>query len=254
MSSMWEEQGSRGANAIPSPLMTSALKTLGAVFAAAIAVFVYAGFHPGLGLAAPVAAATALFCIYALVLGGLRHHPHPRLGAANLVTAIRAAMVCLAGATILLADNIATSDQILWGLAALTAAALLLDGVDGYLARRNGESSVLGARFDMETDALLVLILSAAAYILGKAGLWVLAIGLMRYGFVLAQMLLPRLRGSLSPSFRRQLICVIQVGALCGLLLPFIVPPYSNLIAAGALCLLTYSFAVDIRALWKGNA
>ncbi|MBD8891236.1 CDP-alcohol phosphatidyltransferase family protein [Roseibium litorale] len=244
----------RSAHAVSSPLRASALKTLGAVFAAAIAVFAYAGLHPGLGLAAPAAAAAALFCIYALVLGGLRHHPHPKLGAANLVTAIRAAMVCLAGATVLLADNIASSNQLLWGLAALTSAALLLDGVDGYLARRNGEASDLGARFDMETDALLILILSAAAFILGKAGLWVLGIGLMRYAFVLAQVALPRLRGSLSPSFRRQLICVVQVGALCLLLLPFIVPPVSTLIAAGALSLLAYSFAVDLRALWVGEA
>lgn len=238
----------------PGVLVRSTLKTLGAVFAAALVVFTSAGTHSGFGAETAIAAAAALLVIFALVLAGLRHHPHRRFGYANLVTAVRASMICLIGATVFLADGFGSSNGILWSLILLTSLALLLDGADGYLARRTREASELGARFDMEMDALLILILSAGVFHLGKAGAWVLLIGLMRYAFVLAQLLLPRLRGSLAPSFRRQLICVIQVGVLCSLLLPFVVPPLSAFAASAALALLVYSFALDIRALWTAQA
>ena len=46
--------------------------------------------------------------------------------------------------------------------------ALILDGVDGKVARRTGTSTALGARFDMEVDAFLILVLSV--YVLDVAG------------------------------------------------------------------------------------
>ncbi|MFD8079956.1 CDP-alcohol phosphatidyltransferase family protein [Streptomyces sp. NPDC059718] len=38
----------------------------------------------------------------------------------------------------------------------LATLALLVDAVDGRVARRTGTTSPLGARFDMETDAFLI--------------------------------------------------------------------------------------------------
>ena len=49
---------------------------------------------------------------------------------------------------------------------------------------RSNEASSFGARFDMETDALLILVLAALVWQHGKAGPWILAAGLMRYAFV----------------------------------------------------------------------
>ena len=134
---------------------------------------------------------------------------------------------------------------------ALVSLALILDGVDGYLARAYSQASALGARFDMEIDALLILVLSAAAWMFGKAGGWVLAIGLMRYAFVLAQVFVPALCQPLPPSFRRKLICVVQVAALCLILVPWVAPPVSTLIALIALVLLSYSFWVDTTYLLR---
>ena len=45
-------------------------------------------------------------------------------------------------------------------LLGLSAVALALDGVDGWWARRTGTCSAFGARFDMEVDAFLILVLS----------------------------------------------------------------------------------------------
>ena len=84
-------------------------------------------------------------------------------------------------------------------LVALTAVALVLDAVDGWVARRTETASALGARFDMEVDAFLILVLSV--YVARSAGAWVLAIGAARYAFVAAGWLLPWLRGSPPPRY-----------------------------------------------------
>ena len=68
---------------------------------------------------------------------------------------------------------------------------LVLDGVDGKVARARGETSAFGARFDMETDAALLLALSLAVPALGIAGWWALAIGGMRYAYVAAGWIAP---------------------------------------------------------------
>ena len=168
----------------------------------------------------------SLALMFALVIYALPAHPHRRFGYANLVTAFRASLVSLTFATVICFERLAAADLALWTLVGVVLAALALDGVDGYLARRYGQESSFGARFDMEVDALLILVLSVAATVLDKAGLWVLLIGLMRYGFVAIGWVWPRLNGELFPSFRRKLICVLQI-------------------AAAALVALVYSFAVD---------
>lgn len=189
--------------------------------------------------------------IFAITLCALPDHPFERLGYANLVTAFRACLVSLLGAGIFCYDDLASDRVVLFALVALVLFTLALDGVDGYLARRYRQESEFGARFDMEIDALMILILSGAAALLDKAGGWVVLIGLMRYVFLAAGWLYPRLEGELFPSFRRKLICVFQITALCLLLVPFVVPPVSTGIAILALALLTYSFAVDIRYLLR---
>jgi phosphatidylglycerophosphate synthase len=93
-----------------------------------------------------------------------------------------------------------------WSIVVLALIALVLDGVDGRVARRRGEASAFGARFDMETDALLILVLAALAWSLGKAGAWILLAGALRYLFVAAGFVLPWLRAELPPSRRRQTV------------------------------------------------
>ncbi len=188
----------------------------------------------------------SLVLMFTLVLYALPDHPHRRFGPANLVTAFRACLVSLTGATVLCFDSLAATDLALWTLVGVVLFALALDGVDGYLARVYGHESAFGARFDMEVDALLILVLSVAAALLEKAGLWVIWIGLMRYAFVAAGWMIPRLTGELFPSFRRKLVCVIQISALCLILTPFVETPYSTGIAVVALLALVYSFTVDI--------
>ena len=134
--------------------------------------------------------------VFALVTGLLlvRHDAAGRAlaaGAANQVTLARATLV--GGVTALVAAG-ASGPQLVV-LVAIGAVAIALDGLDGYLARRNNTVSVLGARFDMEVDAFLILVLSVL--VCRTVGPWVLAIGLMRYAFVAAMFVMPRLRATL---------------------------------------------------------
>lgn len=169
------------------------------------------------------------------------HLPHARLGPANLVTLGRLALTGLLGG--LLGESSVATAWLALGTAALV---LALDGVDGWLARRGGWASAFGARFDMETDALLILLMAALAWQLDKAGAWVLLSGALRYLFVAAGLVFARLKRPLPCSRRRKLVCVLQVLSLLLALAPVVPMPWSNGLAAAGLLLLCYSFLVDI--------
>jgi len=175
------------------------------------------------------------------------HQPSARFGEANQATLLRSGLVCLIGSTLIAGGQ--EPEIINWYLAGMIAVALILDAVDGFLARRLQLSSAFGARFDMEIDALLLLILSLLVWQTGQAGAWVLTIGLMRYAFVGASWFFPSLDGPLDPSWRRKFVCALQGIALFACLLPPLDQTKASVIAALALVALTISFGLDIKAL-----
>ncbi|MBM3515047.1 MAG: hypothetical protein FJX59_15245 [Alphaproteobacteria bacterium] len=180
-----------------------------------------------------------------------RHKPGDRpFGAANAVTTIRLLMAC--GLSGLMAASLAQplSDDLAWSVAALAMAGLLLDGLDGVLARRFDSSTDFGARFDMEVDAFQILVLSILATTMDKAGAWIIAAGLARYLFVGAGLIWPVLMTPLPPSMRRKGVAVIQGVGLAVLAAPILVPPVSSAVAALTLILLLWSFAIDIFWTW----
>ena len=81
----------------------------------------------------------------------------------------------------------------------VAAAALMLDGADGWAARRQGLASAFGARFDMEVDAFAILVLTITAIRAHAVPGWVFAIGAMRYLYLAAALVLPLLRRPLPP-------------------------------------------------------
>jgi phosphatidylglycerophosphate synthase len=173
----------------------------------------------------------------------LRHQRAAAFGAANSVTLARAALAVLLVALL----GTAPTPVLGWVVLGLGTAAVALDGVDGALARRRNEASTFGARFDMETDALLILVLAALVWQHGKAGPWILAAGLLRYLFVAASWVLPWFGAALPPSRRRQAVCVVQIVSLLGALAPIVVQPWSAALALAGLAALVWSFAVDVH-------
>ena len=204
----------------------------------------------GLGLALVMYAVIAV-----LAISKLPTYPHRRFGSANVVTTLRAAATAAIGGMILGSETFqdASMAQLHWAVAGGAAIALSLDGLDGYLARRSGTASRFGARFDMEIDALLILLLATGVALLDKAGAWVLLLGLMRYGFMAAQAASPRLSGDLPESMRRKTVCVMQGVALCVALTPATPPTLASGVLVLALLSLLYSFATDIAYLWKSS-
>ena len=170
-----------------------------------------------------------------------------KFGRANQITLLRAVLVV--GLAILLGQP--ATPLMAWRVVSIAIVAALLDGVDGWVARRTGTVSAFGTRFDMETDAALILVLAIFAWQYGKAGPWVLLSGLLRYVFVAAGWLWPWMRSPLLSTLRGKIICVVQIVALIVAMAPMIAPPTSSLVAAVGLLALSYSFLVDTLRLWR---
>jgi phosphatidylglycerophosphate synthase len=101
----------------------------------------------------------------------------------NAVTAARLVIL------LLFAVFLRGGPGVLWAAAAVGV--LALDSLDGWLARRANATTAFGAHFDMETDALFVLVLELELWMRGQLGAWIVTTGLLRYLFVLLVVLVP---------------------------------------------------------------
>jgi phosphatidylglycerophosphate synthase len=176
---------------------------------------------------------------------------HQTLGPADRVTLFRATLV--GGVTALAVDALTgTGPAPRAVLVPLAALALSLDSVDGWVARRTHTESERGARFDYEVDAYLLLVLSV--YLVRPAGVWVLAIGAMRYAFIAAGWALPWLRAPLPGRLWGKAVAVIQGIALVVAAADVLPRALNVVMLAVALALLVESFGRSIVWLWRHRA
>lgn len=202
--------------------------------------------HVGLGPVGLLVAAAYVGALAVLLPRGMRRRGRRRLGPADRVTLLRALLVGLV--TALVADSV-VRDVPRWLVVALAALALTLDAVDGWVARRTGTASDLGARFDMEVDAFLILVLSV--YVVEPATWWVLALGLWRYAYVVAGWALPWLRLTVPPRYWCKVVAA-AVGIVLAVAASQVLPTVVSRVAlAGSLALLTESFGRDIWWQWR---
>ena len=173
----------------------------------------------------------------------------PAILPADWITLTR--MLLIAGVTGLVADSFSRPVSVT-ALVALSAVALALDAVDGQVARRTGTATPLGARFDGETDAFLILVLSI--YVSQDYGAWVLAIGAARYVFLLAGWLIPWLRAPLAPRFWRKVVAAVQGIALTVAASGVTSRVVGMIAVAVALLLLAESFGHDVFWLYRAGA
>jgi phosphatidylglycerophosphate synthase len=196
------------------------------------------------------AAGVVLYAVIAgaAIWGIAAHRPHGDFGWANRITLFRTVMVCALASAAIDGDLGPTG---MWLVTAVAALALILDGVDGWIARRSGTGSRFGARFDMEIDALTVLVLAALLWRQDKVGAWVLLAGGLRYLFVAAGRLWPRLNAPLPPRERRRAICAVMIVALVVACAPIVPPALAAALTAAGLALTALSFAIDVIWLLK---
>ncbi|HEX8092348.1 CDP-alcohol phosphatidyltransferase family protein [Jatrophihabitans sp.] len=176
-----------------------------------------------------------------LLARSLARHGVAVLGPADRVTLTRAVLV--GGVAALTADSSGGPAPV---LVALAAVALVLDRVDGWVARRTFTSSAFGARFDLDVDAFLILVLSVQ--VTRSLGPWVLLIGLARYAFVAAGWWLAWLRAPAPARYWCKVVAATQ-GAVLTVVAAGVVPGYLGVAAvAVASVLLAESFG---REVWE---
>jgi phosphatidylglycerophosphate synthase len=199
-----------------------------------------------------LSASTAIFCFLLLATLVARHSRARSFGIADVVTLVRGLGVCfLAGLALqALVGDLARHGvltMIIMGTLCLT-----LDGVDGRVARARAEVSAFGARFDVETDAAMLAVLSVAVAALGIAGWWVLAIGALRYGYVATSLFVRALRTPLPYRYSGKVIAVAQAVALLAALTFRLTHGehwVSTALLLGALASLCWSFGRSV--LWQ---
>ncbi|WP_282078222.1 CDP-alcohol phosphatidyltransferase family protein [Epibacterium ulvae] len=171
---------------------------------------------------------------------------HTVLGLCNLVTLARLVLVAV------LFVGLIAAEPVSWAGFCLAFVALSLDGIDGWLARKQGLSSTFGAAFDMQVDALLGLVLALSAALNAGAGVAVIFLGLPYYLFVLAGVFLPWLNAPLPDRFSRKAVCVAQIAVLIFLQMPVFANGTLDVLVMLVVCALIWSFGRDI--LWLKRA
>jgi len=168
-----------------------------------------AGFALAVAADRPWPLAAVGFVSFAWLVARERGAWTPRgvFGWANVVTSLRLVLVLALAA----AAHGAAGE--LW--AASAAIIFGLDWFDGWVARRCELQSSFGAHFDMETDALLVLVLCLELWQRGRYGAWILASGLLRYVYVCSMALVPPRGGEIPRSPLGRYAFGVLIGSLC---------------------------------------
>ena len=219
--------------AVQSALLTGLVAALGLLaLLDTVDALTGAGWLVGLGCALTTAA---------LLRRALARSSADRLGPANCVTLLRS--ILAGGVAALVTTGLARPPQTA-AIVALASVAIALDGADGWIARRTGTVSAVGARFDGEVDAFLILVLSVC--VAQQLSAWALAIGLMRYAFLVAGWVVPWLRAPLPPRYWRKLVAAVQAVTLA-VVAARVLPAWGARAAlAVALVLLLESFGRDV--------
>lgn len=202
---------------------------------------------PGLDTAGWAVGAGCAVGLGVLLARAIWLRPGAALGPADKVTLVRAVLVCGVAA---LSFGPGTRAQVVT-MVALATTVLMLDGVDGWVARRTGTASELGARFDLEVDAFLILVLSG--YVARDLGWWVLLIGAARYLFVAARTGLPWLRGEAPPRPWCKVVAVVQGVTLALAAADVVADLWMRLLVLVALALLAESFGREAWELWRAS-
>lgn len=196
----------------------------------------------------------AAFGCYLLVLRRSVRRAGREAGAEELTLATRVTIL-RAGAAAALAGFLLSEPTRpgleAWLPAALFAVATGLDAVDGPLARLRGSVTELGARLDIGTDALAMLVGSALAVAGGSAPLAFLSVGLARYAFLAGLGWRERRGkpvGDLPASRLRPLLGAAAMAATWIALLPVVGQEVSRLVTTGVMVPFLLNFLRDYLA------
>lgn len=189
----------------------------------------------------------------AIIWSGLRavFYPHDRLGLCNIVTITRGAGIAVLAGLVVTPSAMVSLPWMGWLLVAVASLTLVLDGVDGWAARRSGLGSRFGARLDVETDVAFAIVLALLAWQGDKVGVWFLGLGLLRPAYLLAGSVWPALHAPLPPAMWRKSMAALQMSVQVALLAPIVVPPVSIWMGAALLGAMLASFTIDVAGQFR---
>jgi phosphatidylglycerophosphate synthase len=203
----------------------------------------------GLGLVGWLVGLTTGWTATALLVAGRMRSESAAILPADWITLARALLS--AGIAGLVADSFDRTVSVA-AIVTLTSVALALDAVDGPVARRTGTATQLGARFDGEVDAFLILCLSIE--VSRNFGGWVLAIGAARYALLVVGWAVRWLAAPLPPRRWRKVVAAVQ-GIVLTVAVSGLPVRSVGMGAVGvALMLLAESFGRDITWLYRTGA
>ena len=175
-----------------------------------------------------------------------RGFPHTQLGLGNFITLGRFVLVSALFSVVFGLANP-------WLIIFISVFALVLDGFDGFFARRAGKVSEFGARLDMEVDSALAAVLALSLWSSGLVGIEILLLAIPRYVFAFAANIFPWMTSPLPYSLARRVISVIQIASLIGLHAPFLPEALIAPVALIVIGLLIWSFGRDMIWLWRNR-
>ena len=135
----------------------------------------------------------------------------------------------------------------------LSTVSLIMDGLDGFIARKYNLVSRFGEIIDQESDNFLMLVISISLYLNKDVGLYVFLIPLYRYTFLASMKKYDWLKRTLPSSQFRKIACVLTIVLM--IMSQDVYFNYENTVFLVFLSLfiITFSFSKDIIWLYRNK-
>ena len=135
----------------------------------------------------------------------------------------------------------------------LSTVSLVMDGLDGFIARKYNLVSKFGEIIDQESDNFLMLVISISLYLNKDVGLYVFLIPLYRYTFLVSMKKYDWLQRTLPSSQFRKIACVLTIALM--IMSQDVYFNYENtlFLVILSLFIITFSFSKDIIWLYRNK-
>lgn len=174
---------------------------------------------------------------------------YPRLGLANRLTLLRGGLIAMTGGFLFQPQALGQTFEVTaWIPGLLYTLAAILDRLDGFVARRSKQTSLLGSELDTAYDALGLLVAPLLAVSYSKVHWSFLLVSAAYYVFQWG-IYWRRTRNlpvyPLLPSMLRRTLAGFQMGFVAVILLPCFQAPATQLIGVAFMIPILLGFLVD---------
>ena len=138
-------------------------------------------------------------------------------------------------------------------IAILAISALILDGLDGFVARKYNHVTKFGEIIDQESDNFLMLVLSISLYLNREVGIYIFLIPSYRYLFIFSMKRYDWLKIELPISQFRKFACAVTILLMIIAQDIYFSPENTTFLVILSLFIITFSFAKDIIWLYRNK-